>query len=313
MSRSLGWADQPAPAKPPRAPAKWRQLAGGIVGASNEVALSSRRAWPAERVGMEHFDELLQVVAERQRIPLGRLEASLQVLQRTARLEPRDRRLLGRVAWDARLVRRTSADLRDLALIGRGRTIPLLRRPATMEEICEAAVWGASGTRRTVRSHGHAPGEAGRGEWDSERLAQAIAYLLEHALECVGPRAPVHLSWRGGADLVSVRIRYMHPSPVGAAAGAPGCHGLGMRVLIAGGLIRAHGGWMARARSGKWRSFVLSVPRRPRERAGAKEVSEPLDAGSAVVDACDCEPFPAGQGAQGGSSWPVRFLVDCIR
>jgi signal transduction histidine kinase len=164
-------------------------------------------------------------------------------------------------------------DLVDYAIAQRGGAIPVSPGPSDLALLCQgvAEECQAASPDRVVECDGE--GDP-KGEWDSDRLAQAVSNLVSNALRYGDPAAPVRLRWRGEADEAAIEVRNAGP-PIPAEVlpalfdafrrgpGEDRGRGLGLGLYIAREIAAAHGGRVeARSSAEEGTTFTLVVPRR---------------------------------------------------
>jgi PAS domain S-box-containing protein len=229
----------------------------------------------AERDAQEFQRHVLGIVGHDLRTPLATIATAAHLLRTLEPLGDRQSRLVERVASGAAHIQRLVALLVDYAQAQGGRALPVHLRPCDLSAICRAAAEQCEGARpgRTVRCAGE--GDA-TGEWDPDRLAQAVGNLVSNALEHGTPHAAVDVAWRGAAASVEVEVanegppippellpRLFEPFERGArdrAAGRAG--GLGLGLFIARAIVLAHGGELTARSAGGRTAFTLRLPRR---------------------------------------------------
>jgi signal transduction histidine kinase len=215
---------------------------------------------------------LLAIASHDLKTPLVAIRLSAQTLLRST-VEPRQQRMLRAILASATRVEGIVRDLVDYAIAQRGGAIPVSPGPSDLELLCQgvAEECQAASPDRVVECDGE--GDP-KGEWDSDRLAQAVSNLVSNALRYGDPAAPVRLRWRGEADEAAIEVRNAGP-PIPAEVlpalfdafrrgpGEDRGRGLGLGLYIAREIAAAHGGRLeARSSSEEGTTFTLVVPRR---------------------------------------------------
>ncbi|MFL5308947.1 MAG: ATP-binding protein [Myxococcales bacterium] len=225
------------------------------------------------RAAVEFGERIRGVLGHDLRNPLGVITASASLLQATS-LDAQQQRVAARIQSAAQRIARMTHDLLDYTRARVGGGIPVTRRPADAGEIArqvvdEAQVLGAGGAIEFS-----AEGDLG-GEWDADRLNQALWNLLDNALRYGAPGDPVSVGAR--ADEARVRLSVHNRGPPIAEESLPflfepfrrGSHapagrgaGLGLGLYIVGEIARAHGGELrARSTATEGTTFELVLPR----------------------------------------------------
>jgi PAS domain S-box-containing protein len=219
----------------------------------------------------EMHQRLLAIASHDLKTPVTAIGLSAQRL--VGALAGRERGIASGILASAKRVQGIVRELVDFAVIERRGAPPIRPAPARIDRLCRlvadecVAAW--PGRRVECRGEGDPAGE-----WDADRLAQAISNLLSNALRYGDPGAAVELTWDGTAvDRVHVRVANAGPPiPEGtlpelfeAFRRGPGeqrGHGLGLGLYIARRIALAHGGELGGASSGGKTVFSVAVPRR---------------------------------------------------
>jgi signal transduction histidine kinase len=226
-----------------------------------------------EREQMLELQELiLGIVSHDLRNPLSAIQIGATQLSRAA-LAPPHARIAALIHSSADRMERIIRDLLDYTRM-RGRSgIPLSIRTTDMGEVCtrvleEAALAGRAGAIELSRE-----GDLS-GEWDPDRLQQAVGNLVANALQYAPPGAPVRILAVGESAEVRVDVENDGPpippeemrslfDPFHRGARARNTRGgLGLGLFIVRSIVEAHGGTV-RVESGSARpvTFTLHLPR----------------------------------------------------
>jgi signal transduction histidine kinase len=240
------------------------QLAGAAV-MVNDVTTPRRRE--------ELHARLLAIASHDLKTPLVAIRLSAQTLLRGS-AEPRVQRMLRAILASATRVEGIVRDLVDYAIAQRGGAIPVSPSPADLALLCQgvAEECQAASPDRMVECEGE--GDP-KGEWDADRLAQAVSNLVSNALRYGDPASPVRLHWHGEwADVAAIEVRNAGP-PIPAEVlpelfaafrrgpGEERGRGLGLGLYIAREIAAAHGGRLeARSTAEEGTTFTIVVPRR---------------------------------------------------
>ena len=229
----------------------------------------------AERAAEEFQRNVLGIVSHDLRNPLGAIVTGARLLTRGEDVTPRQAKLAGRVLGAAERMERIVQMLLDYAQASAGRGIPVRPRPCDLGVICDAVAdecEAAHVGREVVRS---AEGDPA-GEWDPDRLAQALTNLVTNALDYSPEGTAVRVTWRGLPEVVEIAVenqgapiapellgRLFEPFRRGPGRDR-GRHGLGLGLFIVRAIATAHGGRIE-VRSGEGgTAFTLTLPRRRR-------------------------------------------------
>lgn len=249
-------------------------LAGVLVVAG----LSVRRALSAledrereRREASELQGRLLGIVGHDLRTPLTAIQAGAALLSRRT-LPPAEARTAARILSSSRRMGRMIRDLLDWTRVREGGgSFPLTRQSADLGEICRAVVDEArlDPARRPVELARE--GDLG-GEWDADRLQQALGNLVSNALRYAPADAPVRVRALGERDRVRVEVENDGPPippEVMRSMFEPfrrgediASDGLGLGLFIVRSIVEAHGGRIdATSGAGRPTTFTVVLPR----------------------------------------------------
>jgi signal transduction histidine kinase len=220
----------------------------------------------------ELHDRLLAIASHDLKTPILAIKLSAQTMLKHA--EPRQERSLRVVLGSVAKIEAIVRDLVDYAAAERGDAIPVNPGAADLGRICDGAVTEclAANPGRDVECEG--AGDPA-GEWDADRLDQAVSNLVSNALRYGDPATPVRVRWNGNADAVTIEVRNggspippeILPHLFDAFRRGPGEQrgpGLGLGLYIARQIAAAHGGRIeARSSAEEGTVFTLALPRRP--------------------------------------------------
>lgn len=232
----------------------------------------------AEREADEFRRNVLGVVGHDLRTPLAALAGWAQLLARSERLPAELARLVSRILGNAARMDRIISVLLDYARLQAGQGVPLDRRACDLAAVAEAVADELRATHpgREVRLTGEGDPT---GEWDPDRIAQALSNLLSNALAYSPATTLVEVRWREEGDAVCVDVsnegppipgeqlaRIFDPFRRAASPGARGRaqEGLGLGLFIVRAIASAHGGdATVRSAPDEGTTFTLRLPRRP--------------------------------------------------
>jgi PAS domain S-box-containing protein len=228
----------------------------------------------AERDAEEFQRNVLGIVGHDVRSPLAAVATAAHLLARGDPLGEKQTRLVERIRAGASRIEQVVAVLIDYAQARRERGIPVQRRTCDVAALCRdvAAECEAANPGRTVRCRGDA---VALGEWDPDRLGQALANLVSNALDYSPPESVVDVSWRASDGEVEIAVanegtpipaetlgRMFEPFRRGKRERAGG-KGLGLGLFIARAIVVAHGGSIEARSDAERTAFTVRLPRRP--------------------------------------------------
>jgi signal transduction histidine kinase len=243
-----------------------------------------RRAEQAqERLRMLELQErVLGIVSHDLRSPLAAIQGGAVILSRT-RLAPEHARVASIVLASSRRMERIIRDLLDYTRTRARTGIPLSLRATDAGDVCARVADEAALSGRGVVEL-HREGDLS-GEWDPDRLEQAIANLVANGIEHAPPGTAVRLRAAGEADRVGIRVENDGPpippdavrslfDPFQRHATAGGRPGLGLGLFIVRTIVEAHGGTVEVDSAASPVAFVVRLPR---ARPGARRDAPPPD------------------------------------
>jgi PAS domain S-box-containing protein len=218
---------------------------------------------------------LLGIVGHDLRTPLTSIMMSASAVARDRELPGRLRRPLERVESGAARMSRLINDLLDYSRARLGKGLPVHPVPADLHAICRDAVEAihAAHPDRAFAFHGEGDG---RGEFDPDRMLQALLNLLTNAVRYGTPGSEVTLTCRGepGRKVVEVHNaggpiardvvpHIFEPFKRGDGAGNT-WGGVGLGLYIVKQIVSAHRGTVSvRSGVGEGTTFQVTLPARP--------------------------------------------------
>jgi signal transduction histidine kinase len=121
-------------------------------------------------------DQFIGVLSHDLRTPLGAITAGAALLAVPEDNPQRRSRVVARIMSSAQRMERMIGDLLDLTRTRLGGSIPLKRRPADLEHVCEEAIMEIRTGQPDAVLRWQGSGDL-RGEWDADRLTQVVSNL----------------------------------------------------------------------------------------------------------------------------------------
>ena len=216
-------------------------------------------------------NQFIGVLSHDLRAPLAAVVAGAALLAIPEDHPERRARVVTRILNSAQRMERMIGDLLDLTRARLGGTIPITRRRTDLKELCDEVIL-ESGTARPgaalrLDTRGHLVGN-----WDADRLAQAVSNLVGNAIQ-YGDDTPVTLTaeehngavvlavHNGGAPIPpSVIPSIFEPLARGGSDG--GGHSIGLGLFIARAIVSAHGGEIdVSSSSDQGTTFTVRLPK----------------------------------------------------
>jgi hypothetical protein len=228
-------------------------------------------------------DLYLAILSHDLRNPLNSIAMSAELLQHADvnELAAEAPGCASQISTNAQVMARMIADLLDYTRTRLGAGMPVSPAPMDLAGLCRAVFdeFRTAHPQRVIRFHWD--GGSGRelsGEWDADRIRQAISNLLGNAVQHGDENAPIDLTLAAGAAEVTIVIhnggspippgelpRIFEPLVRGSSAAypkhnRPGSIGLGL--YIAREVARSHGGTVeATSTSEAGTAFTVHLPR----------------------------------------------------
>ena len=193
------------------------------------------------------------------------------------------------VARSSRRMQQMVTDLLEFARVSFGQTIPIERAAVDLEQVVRdvAAETRAANPNCEIRTK--FVGDL-CGQWDRDRLFQALGNLAGNAVQHGSPSTPVSITARGEADTVEIAVHNDGP-PIGSEQLArlfQGMNGggvvasrdgrdrrhLGLGLYIVDKIVAAHGGVIdVESSDERGTTFTVRLPRTPRSTVRDKQPS----------------------------------------
>jgi signal transduction histidine kinase len=240
-----------------------------------DETLAESALWYTQKMAQtrEHFHDIL---GHDLRNPLNSIVVGATLLTTS---EAIDGKVLGdatRSLHSADRMERRVSDLLDLTRTRLGVGIPVTPKPMDLAPVCQQAVAELEAVHPDCQLHLESHGDL-HGEWDSDRLTQAISNLVANALQYRCEGGAVKVVVQAHADDVVLRVHNDGP-PISEDAmkkifepmnrqpaqhGEKHAAGLGLGLYIAREIVTAHGGTIAVASAEqKGTTFTVQLPRR---------------------------------------------------
>jgi signal transduction histidine kinase len=245
----------------------------GLVVAAGFAARSEmrrRELRAQERLRMLELQErILGIVSHDLRTPLSAIKGGAALLSRTE-LAPEQARIAALLQSSSRRMERIIRDLLEYARTRASKGIPLSFRAADAGEVCARVVEEAALSERGATIELRREGDLS-GEWDPDRLEQAVGNLVANAVRYSPAGKPVRVRAVGDGDSVRIDVENDGPpisreamralfDPFQRPAG-DGSRGLGLGLFIVRTIVEAHGGGIEVDPSTPV-TFTLHLPRK---------------------------------------------------
>jgi len=247
------------------------RLIGAMMDVSERKQREEEKAREARLV-----ERFMGIVGHDLGSPLAAIRISSQMLQQAPNLTPAQRASLGRIEESARRVTRLTQQLLD-SVLARNGGIPVQPRPTDLEQVCRRVLdeLTAIYPQRTIQLT--VDGET-RGQWDQDRLAQALSNLVGNALEHGEAAHPIRVRlWDDtGVQRLEVNNRGTPIDPAilphlfepfrrgDAHERRVSGGGVGLGLFIVREIVRAHRGDVeVRSTHEEGTTFGLILPRQP--------------------------------------------------
>jgi signal transduction histidine kinase len=182
-------------------------------------------------------------------------------------------RVATRILTSTQRMERMISDLLDLTRTRLGGSIPLTRRTANLQHVCEVVMTEVRTAHPDATVRLHTSGDL-QGLWDADRLTQVVSNLVGNAIQH-GAGTPVTLNAQEQGDSVRLAIHnggppippdvlpsVFEPLARGRADGAS--HGIGLGLFIARTIVSAHGGQIEVTSSADaGTTFTVDLPKAP--------------------------------------------------
>ncbi len=210
------------------------------------------------------------------RVPIGAVITASQFMVDTGELKGQQLTLTTRIVRSARRMNQMVGDLLDFTRTRFGFGIPIVRGEMDLANEASSAIEEMATAHPESVLELTTSGDL-RGDWDGPRLCQAVANLLENAVQHGPPKAPIEVTLRGEAKEVVLRVHNQGPTiPASDLTGlfspfkrlrpgktdAGSLSSLGLGLYIAEQIVTAHGGTIEVNSSNEaGTAFTVRLPR----------------------------------------------------
>jgi len=216
-------------------------------------------------------DQFIGVLSHDLRNPLGAVMLSAALLAVPEDNPERRGRAATRILNSAQRMDRMIADLLDLTRTRLGGSLPLKRRLANLQQVCEDAMLEIRAGHPDALVQLHVRGDV-RGEWDADRLEQVLSNLLGNAVQH-GNGTPIILTGEQQDNLVTLTVHNGGPpippevlpfvfEPLARGRAEGESHSIGLGLFIARAIVSAHGGQIqVRSSTETGTTFTITLPK----------------------------------------------------
>ena len=180
-------------------------------------------------------------------------------------------RVVTRIMNSAQRMERMIGDLLDLTRTRLGGALPLKRRPANLQQVCEEAMMEIRAGQPEALLRLQASGDLG-GEWDADRLGQVVSNLVGNAIQH-GNGTPVTLTLQGQGHWVTLTVHNEGPpiptevlphvfEPLSRGRVDDASRSIGLGLFIARAIVSAHGGhFQVSSSADTGTTFTIELPK----------------------------------------------------
>lgn len=221
-------------------------------------------------------ERFLAILGHDLRTPLGAIITSTRFMLDTGELDEPYLTLVTRMASSANRMNQMVVDLLDFTRTRFGDSIPIVRGETDVRKVVHNVVSEVAASYPTSTVHIETSGDL-HGQWDSDRLTQALTNLVGNAVQHGSDKSPVKVVARGEPNQVVISVQNEGPvipqeqfgrifaaMAQGTSAGARDKGHLGLGLYITEKIVTAHGGSIdVRSSKEQGTTFTIHLPRRP--------------------------------------------------
>src|SRR6185295_8836359 len=180
-------------------------------------------------------------------------------------------RVVTRIMNSAQRMERMIGDLLDLTRTRLGGSLPLKRRPANLQQVCEEAMMEIRASQPQAILRLHTSGDL-RGDWDADRLEQVVSNLVGNAIQH-GNGTPITLTGQEQGNSVTLTVHNGGPpippdvlpyifEPLARGRAEGGSNSIGLGLFIARVIVSAHGGHIhVSSSTDTGTTFTIALPK----------------------------------------------------
>lgn len=218
-------------------------------------------------------ERFLAILAHDLRTPLSAVMTSTSFMLETGELPEPHLTLVKRINSSSRRMNQMVLDLLDFTRTRFGDSIPIVPEAMDARPLVHDAVSEVSAQYPDSSLRVETTGDL-RGEWDCDRLTQALTNLIANAVQHGRPRAPIHVEARGAPHEIRISVRNEGPPipkdqiahlfqamKVSRGSGVRDRRHLGLGLYIVDKIVSAHGGTIEVTSGEEGTTFSVRLPK----------------------------------------------------
>jgi PAS domain S-box-containing protein len=250
----------------------------GYIGSCVDVEERRRAQDEQLRLAHEFEKRILAIVSHDIRNPLNVIQLAARHLEKVAKEADVVKRDTDRVLRGVARIQNIVGDLLDLSRVRDGHGISVSPKNTDLKLLCQQIVDEVETTNKGRQLHLDCSADS-IGQWDQDRIVQAIANLVSNAVQHGTEGHPIRVGISGDSHRVEVAVHNGGAIPAAMlptlfepfhSAGRQGKRGdgLGLGLFIARAIARAHNGTIeVDSTPQRGTTFRLVLPRTPLVRA----------------------------------------------